>query len=331
MTNFWSRQASVGYYEKKYDIVEKTPRAPVKMEREVQAVSKTQAMLAKAGIMPPTARRALETANRDRFLGPQLPVPWGEDRLPPRKAWYEDNDDGNESPTEEVLDLLKKRGARVNSVDEDNVLTKKNRDGSADITEAFLRSSYAGAPTKNAPAVAMRAPKKHDARRLIERELTEEEKNRDFLPTQLHHDWASTDRDGGKALDMDIVPGRDVVKVLSKGVVDRVLFNEGIRRGTGDMGPGVYDAGPKFGEGVKGGVVDFENFVAREDAVGPRGERPAAVLSNRELEEEGLYYKEEVIVDAISAKQKQLKREPVVKFSDRVRQSPFIIFALVLS
>jgi hypothetical protein len=292
------------------------------MEKEVQAVSRTQAMLEKAGIMPPTARRALEAASRDRFLGPQLPVPWGEDRLPPRKAWDEEDDDGDESPTEEVMALLKRRGGGEGSDGGDVATNKKKRDGS-DITEAFLRSSFAGAPTKNAPAVAMRAPTKHDTRKLVERELTEEEKNRDYLPTQVHHDWTSAEkRDGGRALVMDIVPGRDVVKVHSKGVVDRVLFNEGIRRGTSDMGPGMYDAGPKFGEGVKGGVVDFENFVAREDAVGPRGERPEAALSDWEMEEEGLYFKEEVIVDAVSAKQKLLKREPVVQFSDRVSCLP---------
>lgn len=298
------------------------------MGKEVEAASKTNAMLAKANILPGSSRRALEAAARDKFLGPQLPVPWGEDRLPPRHAWSEDdggNGDGKEegyvSPTDEVMALLRSRGGG-----KDVPVLRSSTDGmkrhqNDDTTDAFLRSSYAGAPTKTAPAVAIRPPTKHEARKIGERELTEEERNRDYLATQLHRDWKSTDRKdtAHKALLMEIASGRETVRIQAKGVVDKILFNEGIRRGTDNFGPGMYDTGPGFGENVKGGVVDFDNYVARDDVVGPRGERPAAAQSNALDEyDDGLYYREEVEVDAVTAKGKQLKREPVAKFSDRV-------------
>ena len=129
------------------------------MEQQVKAEAQTKALLDAAGIIPASQRRAKEVLQRDYFLGPQLQVAWEEDRLVKPNLDY---DSGNESPTEEVLKLLKKR----------------NNDQSppkvSDTTEAYLKSSYSGALKAKPAIIQMNHVSKSDVRVVGERELTEE-------------------------------------------------------------------------------------------------------------------------------------------------------------
>jgi hypothetical protein len=292
------------------------------MEQEVRAVESTKAMLDKAGILPASARREMEEGGRDRYLGPQIHVAWGEDRLKPAAATL-GPDEGDESPTEEVMSIINKRRGIDGGV---------GGGEDTDTTEAYLRSSFAGALHSKPPIVTMRKPTRHDARVLEgERELTAEERMRDYLPTQVHQEWGVGEK--AKALKMDIIPGRESKRVHSKGIIEVSQFHEAARPQSGSLGPGAYDtsAGMRFGENVKGGALDFDLHAARDDVVGPNGERPiaAARYDQYDIDEEGrLGYKEEVIVDAQLAKEGLLRRQQAPKLYVQVRSSYFFILHL---
>ena len=51
------------------------------MSQQIQAVKNTQSRLTKAGIVHPAVQKEQEKAKGGVFLGPQLPIPWGEDLL----------------------------------------------------------------------------------------------------------------------------------------------------------------------------------------------------------------------------------------------------------
>jgi hypothetical protein len=294
------REASIGYYDKKYDFVELQPHAPVRMEQQVKSEANTRAMLESAGITPASQRRALEMAKRDYYLGPQLQIPWEEDRLNLNPDTARD-DSGEESPTDEVLRLIRKR----NNQEEVAPIN--------DTTNAYLRSSYTGTLGSKPATIRMREPTRSDVRKVFDGELDLESQNRDYLPTQLHHEWgerASGDYHG-KTLQMDVVPSRDTKKVHHKGVVETIPFHEAPRVRPSDYAPGDYDVdgGRRFGVNVRGALVDFDRFVSRSDLIGPNGERP----ENEVDYEMGGLSREEVIVDAIHAKERILKHTEAPK------------------
>jgi hypothetical protein len=275
------------------------------MEQQAKSVHNTKAMLDSAGITPASQLRAMEAAKRDYYLGPQLQIPWEEDRLAmnthanAHTRHDDENGDGDESPTEEVLRLIRRR----NNLEEPVVPVNET-------TDAYLKSSYTGTARSKPATIRMREPTRHDARQAFDREIPVEGLDRDYLPTQLHHDWGEQGTAvgdyRGKSIQMDIVPGRDIKKIYQKGVSETVAFHEPPRVRPDEYAPGDYDVlgGRKLGEDVRGGMVDFTKYVSRYDLAGPNGERPA----NDEMNEREDLALEEVMINAVKAKEKILKR-----------------------
>lgn len=270
------------------------------MEQQVKAEAQTKAMLDAAGIIPASQRRAQEVLQRDYYLGPQLQVAWEEDRLIKPNLDY---DSGNESPTEEVLKLLKKRN-------NEQPLPKVS-----ETSEAFLKSSYSGALTTKPATIQMNQVSKTDIRKIGgEKELSEEEKNRGYLPTQLHQDWGSNIESSsnykGKVIQMDIIPGRETKKVIQKGVYETIPFDQAPRVRYDEVGPGEYDIdiGRRLGENIPTGMIDFNRYVSRNDMIGPNGEKPENEKEFENIQDDYFLQKEEVITDGIKSKEKLLKR-----------------------
>jgi hypothetical protein len=306
------REATIGYYEKSYVMVEHHIPTPVQMEQQVKSIQNTKAMLESAGIISAAQLRAQEAAQRDYYLGPQLQIPWEDDRVAMmmnpalERNINKDDDDGEESPTEEVLRIIRKRNHQ-----EERIVPIH------DTTDAYLKSSYTGTARSRPPTIRMREPTRSDVRQAFDREINVDGVDRDYLPTQLHHDWGengstaggggggSTGDYRGKSIQMDIVTGREVKKIYQKGIIETIPFHEPPRQRPEEYAPGDYDVfrGRKFGDDARGGMVDFEKHVSRYDLVGPKGERPDNEILN---EREGLEY-EEVIINAVNAKEKILK------------------------
>lgn len=257
------------------------------MERQVRSEANTKAMLDSAGIIPASQKRAIEAAKRDYYLGPQLQVPWEEDRSAMKDSNISPHDSGDESPTEEVLRLI-----RARNQSEDGTLP--------DTTDAYLRSSYTGTLGSRPSTVRMST----NVRKIFEVDVDQDAIGRDYLPTQLHHDWGepNTGDYRGQAVRMDSVPGRETKKVHKKGVVETVAFHEAPRLRPDDYAPGDYDGGRKFGEGVRG-AFDFDRYVSRAELTGPNGERPE---NDIDFENDDIF-NEEVIVDAPNAKERLLR------------------------
>lgn len=271
------------------------------MERQMQSAANTKAMLDSAGIITASQRRAVEAAKRDYYLGPQLQVPWEEDRSGMKAAITRTDDSGDESPTEEVLRLIRRR----NNAEEVVV---------PDTTDAYLRSSYTGTLGSRAAIVRMRESANN--RRVFDIEVDPDSIHREYLPTQLHHDWGEKNSGDyhGKAVQMDAVSGRETKKVHLKGVIETIPFHEPPRVRPNDYAPGDYNVGRKFGEDARGALVEFDKYVARADMTGPNGERPA----NEIVFEDGDLFKEEVIIDPINAKEKILKHNEAPKLYVKV-------------
>lgn len=167
-------------FAKKHHLTEKRVVASVHMGQQVQSEKNTQARLQKAGIPDSRIKKELEEQQAHVFLGPQLPTPWVPDRLiavPTGSSTSNENDEDEE--IEEALALLRRREPSVQKR-----LTKKEADRE-DLAAAFLRSSHTGLGRKPAikmdvPVVNKRSTLRHEADT-----LTKEQRNRDFLPTQV--------------------------------------------------------------------------------------------------------------------------------------------------
>ena len=168
---------------KVHHLTEKRVPSSVNMGQEVKAAQSTRKILEKAGIPQPETRKKLERAQGDVFLGPQLQAPWVEDRhLPPSGQ----GDRTDEHVNEEDEHIAEAIAIIAGSKRQEKRLTKKEADRE-ELATAFLRSSYTGLSRR--PAIAMNVPvvNPKNASRLEVDVLTKEQKNREFLSTQVIH------------------------------------------------------------------------------------------------------------------------------------------------
>ena len=97
-------------YEVSHSLVDKRVQGKVLMDREMQALASTRKSKAeKPGVLRVMTEREAQERDRDQFYGPNLPVAWGEDLVPPKGNKgsvlldFEDvDDDAEDSPTEDV-------------------------------------------------------------------------------------------------------------------------------------------------------------------------------------------------------------------------------------
>jgi hypothetical protein len=97
-------------YEVSHSLVEKRVQGKVLMDREMQALASTRkSMAGKPGVLRVMTEREAQERDRDQFYGPNLPVAWGEDLVPPKCKkgsvlldFDDDGDDAEHSPTEDV-------------------------------------------------------------------------------------------------------------------------------------------------------------------------------------------------------------------------------------
>lgn len=323
--------AMLGPYDVKYDQVEKRPAVGVAMEQEVVAAQKTKLMLDEAGIITANQRREQERAMRDgKFLGPQLQVPWVPNRL---HAKVDKEGSDSDSPTEEINGLLENRDrhrkntkGRGGSKLVDDIERDIENVEETEYTKAFLRSSYSGG-IQHKPTLILRQSTNKNDRGIHQRELSEEEKAREYLSTQVHHDWTEALENKYKTVArMDDMVGREEIIVHAKGIIEKREF--GVLYPTDGPAPGEYDTDAliRFGVNVKSGV-SFKNTIAREDLVGPNGEAPP---NNADVSRM-LDIDEVVDIDAMAAKEKKMKRvQGVVLYKKVVNILYSISFLLVL-
>ena len=270
-----------------------------------------------------------------RFYGPQIPVPWADEpvasngnqsgnnisnnnnsnsRKRKNKSRYgepEDDSEGNDSPTEEVMRLL---GDRSINKYNDN-MDSDGRD--TEYTKAFLKSRYSGSLHPKNPAALMMQPKPGDSRNPISVKPTVEEENFEYIGPQLQPDWIAESekrelKHKNQALRMDLVPGREKKKLHQKGVAEVIKFDSRIEQ-VDSIGPGYYDTGSNLdmaNAADKALGVPFHKAIARKDQVGAFGERPEAATEPLPGGSEGgnnndfgdLYFDEQLDVDYGKAK-----------------------------
>jgi hypothetical protein len=155
------------------------------MGQQVRAEESTRRRRERAGLPDPSVQRAMEQARGGEFLGPQLPAPWGDDLLAGRRPGGERDREGEEEGVLEAMEILS-RGSKDPGQSQRGPLTKQ-QEAREDLALAFLRSSHTGIGRK--PAVVMaRPPPVHPASALRgggAGELTREQRNRDYLSTQV--------------------------------------------------------------------------------------------------------------------------------------------------
>ena len=97
-------------YEVSHNLVEKRVQGSVLMEQQMQAIASTKkSMIDKPSVMRVITNRMIQEKDRDQFYGPNLPVAWGNDLVPPRMKKLagisdleNEDDDAEDSPTEDV-------------------------------------------------------------------------------------------------------------------------------------------------------------------------------------------------------------------------------------
>jgi hypothetical protein len=95
-------------YDVSHSLVEKRVQGKVLMDREMQALASTRkSMAGKPGVLRVMTEREAQERDRVQFYGPNLPVAWGEDLVPPKGKKGSvlldfDDDDAEDSPTEDV-------------------------------------------------------------------------------------------------------------------------------------------------------------------------------------------------------------------------------------
>lgn len=243
-----------------------------------------------------------------RNYGPQLPVQWASDNNKNTRSnnKYDDttNADGYESPTEEVNRILAQRN---NSLDNNN---SSNTAMETEYTKAYLKSSYSGTLIPKGTTILMNKPKTESLKRYIDH--SEDLNDLEFIGPQLQSDWIkeSEKRDikyKSQAIKMDLVPGREKIKLHQKGIVEVIDFASKIIP-EDNMGPGYYDANSHLlianSENNKG-VVPFSKVISRADQVGANGEKPETILNElAKLDKDNmdLYINDQVDIDYSRAK-----------------------------
>lgn len=247
-----------------------------------------------------------------RFYGPQIPVPWAADRLPRSKATGrvgagDEDEEGYESPLEDVNRMLAERAGQGSSLGEELHDTE--------YTQAYLKSRYSGSLQPKKPAVLMTEPKPNESRNAVHNKMTIEEAGFEYIGPQLQPDWlANSERRDLKhknqALRMDLVPGREIRKLHQKGVAEVIDFTDRITA-VDPMGPGYYDVSSnvemaKAAEKAPG--LPFSKAISRKDQVGAFGARPEAASEPISVAGEddigGLYFDDQLDIDFGAAKDK---------------------------
>ena len=155
-----------------------------------------------------------------RLYGPQLPVRWVPERLIDNALGGDEAFDGYDSPTEAIVGrLLSSRNPKQE--------TSLNE---TKYTTAFLDSSYSGSLVKKKPAVIMSRSATEPLRRVVDLHLhgdhLDGERQQDFIGPQLQSDWTTEVR--SQPVRMDLVPGRERIKLHRKGEVEVVEFGSRI-------------------------------------------------------------------------------------------------------
>jgi hypothetical protein len=152
-----------------------------------------------------------------RLYGPQLPVRWVPERLIDNALGGDEAFDGYDSPTEAIIGrLLSSRNPKQE--------TSLNE---TKYTTAFLDSSYSGSLVKKKPAVIMSRSATEPLRRVVDHHGDGDgERQQDFIGPQLQPDWTTEVR--SQPVRMDLVPGRERIKLHRKGEVEVVEFGSRI-------------------------------------------------------------------------------------------------------
>ena len=280
-------------YDVRYDFVEKRVATGVSMASEVTARSSTKKRLeSKPGVVKALADKTAAEKGNDRLYGPQLPVAWVEDREVMR-SWksrrtsdgHDDDNDGGDSPTREVLQLL--GDALVNAEDD---LARAG-------TEAFLRSTFSGSLQKRPAPLSMKEVPQTKSRNISE---SLSSAPFEYIGPQLQQDWLSDKASSSMAPRMDRTPGRETVKVHQKGLVEVIDFSDPNIRSNFDPEPTDYDVDRHFAiaalNNVKG--LAFSKAISREDLLRRESDR---IPLDLELSDD-LFYEERLDIDYGRAK-----------------------------
>lgn len=308
--------------------------------RSVAAVAMSQQVAARARLRTKqqenieltrvlAAKKTAESKPRV-FYGPQLPVSWGGAEPAvgtKRKGSSKRKPVGATSALASAarveMDTSSDAGSPDSGADSDDSISEgmlrwlKSRQsgeaegqddiaGVSDAADAYLLSSYAGAPRKNtAPSMKPRASTLTPAAKLI-LAMNRKAPSDEFLGPQLPVNWVANLEDKQNqhkyhSLKMDTGLGRDERKVYKKG--EQQLIRFGARDKLLHLldGPGGDivaddDTGAFSSFGQDAGGLAFDKQVAREDQVGPRGEKPeSALLSAKERTAMTEYLREEGI------------------------------------
>lgn len=318
-------------YNIKYDVVERKSGTAVAWGAEIQARQSTREKLSqKSQVQTVLADKEMGDPASKRFYGPSLPVAWVTDKPSLAKKLLSkdkqgDSDDENgraNSPTAEVLRLLASRNG-------DKTFNGSDPADQDPYTQAFLRSSYAGSLHRKAAGVHME-PIVDDETVAARKLLAIEEKDFDYLGPQIQPDWTAnksevlSKRSKAVSVRLDKVTGREKVKVHAKGQVETEDFgSHQIRKDEEKVGPGEYDVLSQIEISkakAKGGTVQFDKIIAREDIIGPRGEKPiSSQLAEIELQADDELGMEKLDIDYATAKDAARKKNKNIILYAKVR------------
>ena len=335
-------------YSPSYSAIEIQSSTSVHMARQVEIMKSLEKLRReKPGLIKVELTKQKEKFSRDRFLGPQLPIPWTansdnvdgsrkkslkEDFVPKkaRKVVKDADADADDSPTESVMELLRERQRRWNLPSDKNGIYEDDVPEYRDTTVAYLRSSLSGIVV-NKSTVVMKSPKANEDRSAAVFPIDKETSKLDFLAPQLQTDWidvqnSRTYRHKSPAARMDVRPGREKREVRRKGQIRSIAFDNP-EIGVDPLGPGIYDPlhGRSFGSEAMGNV-SFQAAVSRQDAIGPQGQKPIRIVE--EEREIRVNDGEELDLDHAAARDGDRVRKDKVKnivLYDQVRYLKFIL------
>jgi hypothetical protein len=261
-------EANRNTYDVNLDLVERRSVVMVNMVAESQSRESMKKMLAsKPGVIEAIYEKSRP---RDVLYGPQLPVAWVPDR-------FQTVDDGEASPTREVMKLLRReQDAGIDSYESS---TARN----------YLRSTLAGAITSK-PTAIIREDNPTQSKKVDEEDPEIEALGPiDWLEEMNKREAYYKNN----ALRMDVNRGRDEVHVHSKGVVEVNEFSSSHLPARDQPVSSSHVNYPAFGSDAKG-IFPFDKYLSREDAIGPNGEPP---ISSWNEEEERLDMDRDQVLD----------------------------------
>ena len=238
-----ARDVLPSFSDVNYHATEKRVVGLVNMEAESAARKSHRELLRnRPGVADVLAKKQKMEFERGPYLGPQLQIPWAQDRKKSNDATVDDAEDAR-SPTKEVLKLLSLQGwSKEASELESNV-----KEGDSETALAYMKSFQANGKGNII-----------DFDRLKKEEHRSKRDERDYLGPQIISDWKRDTSSRLHAYSMDKNTGRDVLRV-EKGDVKVCRFNAEIIS-TELLGPGIYDNSARsFGAGAKG-VVPFSKL-----------------------------------------------------------------------